>query len=336
VKLAFDCDVISTRSAAGSDRSKIEVGSNQTLQFSKFAEDCEGEVRTESLRGSVRSTVTHADMRKLCSISFGQYDLHIRINALQQLNILITRDPDLVRTADFDWCLEMATVAAEGAAAFDSSPSTSSPSSKVDLSSNPLVDQRSETSAFSLQCCLLFRNLCLFSTSLWSLLTIFPESVMPSRNSLSDINARYLLKSLLLYELSPRPSPVDKLSKGDINQTETEHNQLFHLVCGEILGLWALAMREGSPWTSSLEGWGVVHSSESGSSSNRRATLIPKFLWNDFQFASSTSLDFLRGKYAAPILFQSAKLQAQVTTLRCIDRAELFSKSSTAIDDDDR
>jgi hypothetical protein len=268
-------------------------------------------------------TLAHGDLYKLSEISFGECDFHIRLNAIQQLNILLTKDSEnfLLSTINRKWCLEICEICLERIQEFDwYSPS---PSAHGTTSGHDLISPEAETSLFSLQTIILLRNILLVAPDLHeNVLLCLPLSPSPSlfnnhqKTMERSLDLTPLLISILKYRLmdsySPHPPPPSRDSeKSSIFPFDLRHYELFHLLCYEIIiFILSSSFNSSSLWHSwnshrIHSQWNLFPSQSSPlpppSSSPGREEInlqLPSFLWDDLCcFYPGHDLFYLYQKY---------------------------------------
>jgi hypothetical protein len=257
----------------------------------------------------------HSDLYKLSEIISGDCDLHIRLHAIQQLNILIMKDASLsssegylLSTSDPDWCLRICQLSLNTAFQFD----WHTPLPTV---TDPLPTE-AEASLFSLQAIILLRNILLTLPSLRTHLFCSLSSSLST--SVTEINLTPIVISILKYRFI---NSVDQNMSGSMSDKlripsfDSRHSDLFHLFCSEILTIFSSSLFESSLWTqtpmkSMMSTHEIDDCCQSTPNKRRKNLQLPSFLWEDLMtWYPEQDLLYLYQKYAVPVHCSAVELK---------------------------
>ena len=215
----------------------------------------------------------HSDVYKLSEISFGDCDFHIRLNAIQQLNILLAKDSGnfLLSTIKRQWCFETCGVCLERIQEFDWYAYSSTPAT----STHDLLSPEAEASLFSLQSIILLRNILLATPDLQENLCLI--STLGDKDTESSVDLTPILTSLIKYRFLDSDFVHTHRS---ILPFDLRHLQLFHLICYEIVLIFSASLN--SPlWTRAHPRWNLFLSLSPPMSPGEVNLRLPSFLWDD-------------------------------------------------------
>jgi hypothetical protein len=284
----------------------------------------------------------HSDLYQLSEIAFGQCDLHIRLNAIQQLNILLVREDVtslLSSTSDQEWCLKICQLCLEVASHFDwhaPPPRVPHPSSSPRFQQEPF---EADSSLFSIQGIILLRNILLSVPSLRPHLGCsFNLQGYTSPTSGPYLDLTPIVISILKYRLlaSQDQNTVDN-SRVSLDHHH-RHREFFHLFCSEIVILFSSSLYDSSLWTRTQSKISSIiprtdrdfGSHTTPSTKTKINFQLPSFLWDDLLAVNpDQDLLYLYQKYAVNILCSSV-------ILHFTQRATHLNNKNNNDEDDER
>lgn len=241
--------------------------------------------KQSSLSPSIGATESqHHEIFRLSEIAFSECDFHIRLNAIQQLNVLLVKDFGgyLISTADFNWLINICQACLKFINSFD-------------WYASPHHDHEAESSLFSLQSIILLRNIILSSTVIRNSISLSPDE-----NIQNSLNITPLVLLILKYRLTECRS---NLSDKTTLSFDPRHMDLFHLICYEILFIYSCSLYEASFWK--INNFGEFFIFDYIEVSNRQSAgnlLLPSFLDSDiYCVCPGQDLQFLYQKYTVQI-----------------------------------
>lgn len=248
----------------------------------------------------------HSDVYKLSEISFGDCDFHIRLNAIQQLNILLTKDSGnfLLSTINRQWCLEICGVCLERIQEFDWYTYSTPPSDQA-TSTHDLLSPEAEVSLFSLQAIILLRNILLATPDLQENLHLL--YTLGDKDTESSIDLTPILISLIKYRFLDSDFLYTHRS---ILPFDLRHLQLFHLICYEVVLIFSSSLNSPT-WTRAHPRWNLFISLSPPMSSGEVNLQLPSFLWDDlFCYFPGQDLLYLYQKYCLQLNCSAVLLHA--------------------------
>lgn len=239
----------------------------------------------------------HKDLFRLSEIAFGECDFHIRLNAIQQLSVLLVKDSEgyLLSTIDQKWSFSICLSCLKFIQSYDWYTSLT-------------INNEAESSLFSLQTIILLRNILLAVPSLRNALSISKSSI----NTEDSLNITPLVTCILKYRLTPYRS--DLFDKSTV-PFDPRHMDLFHLICYEIIFIYSSSLYDSSFWKKNYFNEKISFDYPESNMKNGSAynLLLPSFLCKDiFCVSPGQDLHFLYQKYVLPICSTSVSVHIDI------------------------
>jgi hypothetical protein len=280
------------------------------LTWSEYQNIGESHTKNYSSQSLSNRSSSHANVRKLANIAFGDGDLQVRGSALQQLNAMIARDIMLLRTMDIDWCMDICRNAAVHASSFKPVGEVGE-NGDDDLSCNPLVSPEEEFNEYGLQCFIFIRNVLVHVPHLReriSLLSLVDEN----RDS---IDMSFVLRVILHFHSSPFRSFTPR---AQIATSRSKNIVLFYALAYDIMSVWTFSLNDTSAWlqmAKSCDNCTDIACSpeykvnDSKVSRQEGSVVVPHFAWKDFMCVDITkATDLMSLKFLAISHVSSARL----------------------------